>query len=209
MTYYVKFSPLESSEAASVPSTMGYAAARFNEIAGEPIFDENCEKNRNALMFSDDPYIGGMLLYENADGSEFACIVESVWMDEKKRKMIRTSERSGQHCVFRTVCRRDNRRGSWGMGNDWHLHGCIINPACVIWSEDIPTAPVRFLQRGHDVRVMQFLLNLHGYDVDIDGHFGTRTRNALGTFQSDQQLTVDHVCAGDTLRALLLGVFVL
>lgn len=44
---------------------------------------------------------------------------------------------------------------------------------------------------GLAVKMVQQCLNGCGHSVTIDGHFGSATRSAVKSFQSDQHLTVD------------------
>jgi peptidoglycan hydrolase-like protein with peptidoglycan-binding domain len=51
--------------------------------------------------------------------------------------------------------------------------------------------PVERGMHGHDIRVLQDLLGNAGYDVTIDGEFGSRTYKAVKAFETAHQLTVD------------------
>jgi lysozyme family protein len=69
-----------------------------------------------------------------------------------------------------------------------------------------PAFGTRLLRRpasGWDVSVLQYLLNLTGAILPIDGHFGVRTEQALRKFQRTRGLTADGLAGRQTLRALL------
>jgi len=209
MLSYLRYPSQTLCDACKPRTNIGYAAARFNEIAGKHLLsDLGTAPGIDPLTVSHDPVIGGCMIWESYGGQMFAAIVERVWR-ERGRRIIITSERHGKQAAMGYVQRNDNRRGSWGMGSDWTYKGCIVNPACTIDRDDIPSDPVRFGQHGDAVTVLQYLLCLHGFDVEIDGYFGAHTRNELGKYQRDNGLTVDHVCAGETLERLVYGVYII
>lgn len=51
--------------------------------------------------------------------------------------------------------------------------------------------------KGNDVRLVQQLLNKHGYGLEPDGHFGGITERAVRDFQKKRKLLVDGI-VGDT-----------
>lgn len=208
MTSYQKY-PRQTSLDLSMPcSNTAYAAARFNEIAGVAwLTVSGISSSAGMLDATVKPTIGGCMVWDHVDGSVFTAIVERMYTENGKTCII-TSERHGKSSAYGLRHRRYGC-GNWGMGRDWIYKGCLVNPACTLDPDDIPADPVRFGQRGDAVIVLQFLLNLQGYEVEINGCFGVHTRNALGIFQRDHGITIDHVCAGDTLRELLRGVYIL
>ncbi|MEA2321622.1 MAG: hypothetical protein QOD81_1472 [Solirubrobacteraceae bacterium] len=62
--------------------------------------------------------------------------------------------------------------------------------------------PIRKGMRGHDIRVLQDLLGNAGYDVTVDGQFGTRTYNAVKTFEQRTSRAVDGVIDAGDIEAL-------
>lgn len=209
MKNYQKYPRQTSIDLTKPCSNSAYAAARFNEIAGhEWLTDSGMVPHPDdQLNVSVKPSIGGCMVWHNTDGSVFTAIVERMYT-ENGRTCIITSERHGKSSAYGLRHRRKGR-GNWGMGSEWIYTGCIANPACTLDPDDIPQDPVRFGQRGDAVIVLQFLLNLQGYYAPVDGWFGPHTRNALGIFQRDKGITIDHVCSGGTLRELLRGVYIL
>ncbi len=62
---------------------------------------------------------------------------------------------------------------------------------------------VKINSRGKGVLLVQYLLRYYGYNVDLDGIFGTQTRNAVIDFQQDNNLVTDGIVGVNTYRALL------
>ncbi len=62
---------------------------------------------------------------------------------------------------------------------------------------------VKLNYSGKSVLLVQYLLNYYGYDLDLDGVFGTITQNAVLDFQQDNNLTADGIVGVNTYRALL------
>jgi peptidoglycan hydrolase-like protein with peptidoglycan-binding domain len=62
--------------------------------------------------------------------------------------------------------------------------------------------PVKRGMHGHDIRVLQDLLGDAGYDVVVDGEFGSRTFNAVQDFEGAHQRPVDGVVDADDITTL-------
>jgi peptidoglycan hydrolase-like protein with peptidoglycan-binding domain len=62
--------------------------------------------------------------------------------------------------------------------------------------------PVRQGMHGHDIRVLQDLLGDAGYDVVVDGEFGSRTFNAVKDFEGAHQRPVDGIMDEDDITTL-------
>ena len=56
--------------------------------------------------------------------------------------------------------------------------------------------------QGNFVYLLQFILNQYGYNLSVDGIFGTRTLNAVRAFQQANGLTVDGIVGNNTWNAL-------
>lgn len=56
--------------------------------------------------------------------------------------------------------------------------------------------------KGKQVAEVQKLLSLLGYDLVIDGHFGSKTSRSVRSFQKKQYLTIDGVVGSRTYEAL-------
>ena len=57
--------------------------------------------------------------------------------------------------------------------------------------------------RGNFVYLVQFILNQYGYNLSVDGIFGSRTENAVRDFQQNNSLSVDGIVGNNTWRTLL------
>jgi peptidoglycan hydrolase-like protein with peptidoglycan-binding domain len=62
--------------------------------------------------------------------------------------------------------------------------------------------PLRRGMRGHDVRVLQDLLGNAGYDVTVDGEYGSRTYRAVKAFERRTNRPVDGVIDAGDIEAL-------
>ena len=57
--------------------------------------------------------------------------------------------------------------------------------------------------QGNFVYLLQFILNEYGYNLTVDGIFGSRTLNAVRDFQRNNSLSVDGLVGANTWRTLL------
>lgn len=46
--------------------------------------------------------------------------------------------------------------------------------------------------RSYETKVLQALLNLNGYKLEIDGIYGTETRNSVSDFQTRKNVNVNY-----------------
>ncbi len=65
-----------------------------------------------------------------------------------------------------------------------------------------PTRALKFNHRGADVKWLQFALNQHGANLQIDGIFGKQTKLSLLLFQKDNGLKQDAIAGPQTLAKL-------
>lgn len=66
-----------------------------------------------------------------------------------------------------------------------------------------PIKNVKFGTIGNDVKWVQWYLVANGYNIAIDGIFGTNSVQALKSFQERSKLEVDGICGKNTRVALL------
>ncbi len=55
---------------------------------------------------------------------------------------------------------------------------------------------------GNEVRELQETLNKAGYNLEVDGKFGTKTQNAVKSYQQKNGLTVDGIVGVNTWKSL-------
>lgn len=65
----------------------------------------------------------------------------------------------------------------------------------------LPT--LRLGSKGDDVKYLQVILNFYGYDIKVDGMFGSKTEVAVKKFQKSRKLTPDGIVGPKTWNALL------
>lgn len=63
---------------------------------------------------------------------------------------------------------------------------------------------IRNGDRGNFVYLLQFILNSFGYNLSVDGIFGSKTLNSVKNFQSQNSLQVDGLVGNNTWKTLLL-----
>lgn len=64
---------------------------------------------------------------------------------------------------------------------------------------------MKTLRKGdkcEEVKVLQSALNRAGYNLEVDGSYGGKTRNAVLDFQGRYDLECDGVCGPKTWKAL-------
>ncbi len=70
--------------------------------------------------------------------------------------------------------------------------------------EDLSNYPLTSRGSSNNfVTIIQYLLNEYGFDLSVDGIFGTNTYNAVQTFQGYNSLTQDGIVGPNTWTALL------
>ena len=69
----------------------------------------------------------------------------------------------------------------------------------------VSAAPLTIGSRGQDVSKLQQALKDRGYQVTVDGIYGTQTKEAVKQFQRDNGLVVDGIAGAKTLAALKIS----
>ncbi len=64
-------------------------------------------------------------------------------------------------------------------------------------------ATIKYGSSGSDVKKLQQELNKKGYNLDVDGQFGTKTQSAVRDYQKKSGLLVDGVVGNDTWGKLM------
>ena len=106
----------------------------------------------------------------------------------------------GEHMLPPMAVKADSKIGKWrywGWLKDVAETGSSAAPAV---SASRPT--LRTGSRGDSVRLLQTLLNRAGYELAVDGIFGTMTRCSVKGFQSERGLQVDGIVGKQTWAAL-------
>ncbi len=62
---------------------------------------------------------------------------------------------------------------------------------------------IRQGSRGNFVSILQYLLNMYGFNLTVDGIFGAGTARAVQQFQTNNNLTADGIVGRQTWQALL------
>ena len=62
---------------------------------------------------------------------------------------------------------------------------------------------LRLNSSGNFVSILQYLLDSYGYNLTVDGRFGSRTQNAVINFQRNNNLTQDGIVGRNTWNKLL------
>lgn len=106
----------------------------------------------------------------------------------------------------RELCRKAGA-GSAVTGHQAHQSTACPGGPIMAWIKagiPAPTDPTRprLGDRGDLVKVVQNLLNLHGYGLDVDGVFGPKTDIAVRDFQTRHRLDVDGIVGPQTMTAL-------
>lgn len=57
--------------------------------------------------------------------------------------------------------------------------------------------------KGEEVKTLQRLLNAFGYNLSVDGDFGSKTQSALRSYQKSNSLEVDGICGTNSWNSLL------
>lgn len=108
--------------------------------------------------------------------------------------MCEHMKNSKENCVYESV----DKHGwtHWGK------------PSWIDYSEPLGDKPIltRTLKIGYngiDVKLLQYQLQMKGYDCGIiDGDFGNKTYKAVKIFQNDRNLAVDGIVGKQTAKAL-------
>lgn len=197
---------------------VGYGVGRFNEAAGQSdctlLGSTNAENFielaiKQGLKVTSDPYVGGLMVWskgkvgDGSDGAGHVAFCERIIYRSDKPVVI--SSESGYNSFAFQIRERSGK--NWSQGRTYTYLGTIINPK-VVPPVTRPAVTLRFGSIGEEVKWLQWMLNAHGYECgEIDGVFGRKTRNAVGLYQRDNGLFVDHCVGRMTKDALVRGFY--
>lgn len=102
----------------------------------------------------------------------------------------------------------DGGASTWAIGAS-ELKGGRVAHNYVLFFDDCPFAEpksnIRMGSIGTGAKWTQWMLNLYGYGLTVDGIFGTKSRAALIDFQRNHGLDADGICGPMTRTALKNG----
>lgn len=64
---------------------------------------------------------------------------------------------------------------------------------------------IKYGSSGEEVKKLQTELNKHGYKLDVDGQFGSKTQSAVKDYQKKNNLSVDGIVGENTWGSLTAG----
>jgi len=67
---------------------------------------------------------------------------------------------------------------------------------------EYPAITIKYTMQGSEVKWLQWMLNRHGYNLQIDGIYGPKTLEAVKDFQKNHHLVVDSLVGKKTKAAL-------
>lgn len=174
----------------AVKDCQGWVDEWLKEHPGEHVDVEQCKAH---LLSALDGKWGEVSFHLTGDA--FDCSPHGT--DEQKellKTMAKQIEDRGGHAKF-----LDSEHGDPA----WHLQcrgGSLPDeereqpePAPATASHAYPGTPLRHGSRGDEVKLWQERLHELGYEVNPDGDFGDRTKQATERFQHDKSLTEDGV----------------
>lgn len=104
-------------------------------------------------------------------------------------------------------------KGMKGVGCYYDDHFCHVDSrtSTFLWKNQSSTRVSTHLivlkagSSGQQVRDLQWLLkNIHKYDIDIDGKFGTKTKAIIKKFQRSHGLVIDGIIGVKTWKKLFI-----
>lgn len=195
---------------------VGYANGRFNEIIGSMKYQfvmnaENFYANgrKFKLDIGQEPKLGGIMVWQKGstlssfDGAGHVAIVEMIYPDGR----VMTSE-SGYNAKKPWWTQiRTNQNGRWGQNKEYTYLGCIYNPNVKDTDKVCPyKKPQRTVMNGDSgdmVRWVQWYLKQYGFNIAVDGSFGSNTLNTVKNFQSLKGLEIDGMVGPLTKNKLV------
>ena len=110
---------------------------------------------------------------------------------------------------YQNACKRRTMRVDGKYIRGYGVPKYDVDPTLVTATVSVYLPILRRGDKGEYVKLLQYLLNLHGCTdsknkpLETDGSFGSATRYALATFQSREELKSDCICGPATWTELL------
>jgi len=153
---------------------------------------------------------------EGATGLGPRALGEEAWVThylQQRRHWLATHSNTLLH---RTVYRMDALSllvadQNWALDLPITVRGVLVDasilqgPPVIAPAEDDALPLLKPGSNGSDVRTLQRALNRAGYDIEIDGDFGSATEQAVRRFQARSGLIEDGLAGPATWAALLDG----
>lgn len=67
---------------------------------------------------------------------------------------------------------------------------------------EYPAITIKYTMQGNEVKWLQWMLNRHGYNLNVDGIYGPKTLEAVKDFQKNHHLAVDGLVGKNTKSAI-------
>lgn len=67
---------------------------------------------------------------------------------------------------------------------------------------EYPAITIKYTMQGSEVKWLQWMLNRHGYNLNVDGIYGPKTLEAVKDFQKNYHLAVDGLVGKNTKSAI-------
>ena len=196
---------------------VGYAVGRYAEAAAADrcILESTNAENfiqiakKKGILVSSVPCVGGVMVWskgkigDGSDGAGHVAFVERI-----VGNTVITSESGWNSYTWKLITRNESKgcKGNWGKPGTYKYQGCILNPAIVNPFER-PVITLKRGMKGDAVRWLQWQLTACGYDLKIDGSFGSLTESAVRVFQRDRKALIDGVAGRITKNLLEVGFY--
>lgn len=179
---------------------VGYACGRFAEIADDiqmshlaPVNAEDFPEFAKGVKTGLEPRLGAVVVWQKgtkakkSDGAGHVAIVECIYNDGSI--LVSQSGYNSKPFWTEVLYKEDNNwKASW-MSKAYQFRCFIYNPA--LSKEESTIVTLKKKDKGERITKLQEDLNSLGYNLDIDGQFGSETQAAVKEFQKENNLVVD------------------
>lgn len=199
------------------PWCAAFVSACAIKCGATDIIPKECSCNKMIELFK------GLGCWEENDGKtpEPGWILFYDWDDDGKGDNKGESDHvgivetvSGNYVTiiegnYQNACKRRTMRVDGKYIRGYGVPKYDVDPTSVTATVSVYLPILRRGNKGEYVKLLQYLLNLHGCTdsknkpLETDGSFGSATRYALATFQSREELKSDCICGPATWTELL------